>query len=141
MDKLITVRVIESFSNYSQDEVIGEVEKGEVLLAYLHEATGEYFAEDRQGREMYVGELDIHENLNLDSGFELVQIGMTVEHKKDFLFKALASMGNGSGHMSWANNCVADIEDVPDEVNVRMKQINAQIHDLQEQLRMIRDSL
>ncbi|MCR8994498.1 hypothetical protein [Brevibacillus laterosporus] len=143
MDKLITVRALESFSVYNPDEteLLGEVEKGEVLLAYLHEETGEYFAEDRQGRDIYVGELDIHENLNLDSGFKLVQIGMTVEHKKNFLFKAIASMGHGSGHMSLANNCVADIEDVPDEVKARMKQINEQIHGLQEELRMIRDSL
>ncbi|MGF9909549.1 hypothetical protein [Brevibacillus porteri] len=143
MEKLITVRALESFSvhNLDETEVLGEVDKGEVLLAYLNEAAGEYFAEDRQHREIYVGEIDILGNLDLVEDFELVQVGMTVEYKKDFLFHALASMGNASGQMSWANTCVRDIQDVPDEVKARMKQINVQIHELQEQLRTIRGSL
>ncbi|WP_236645949.1 hypothetical protein [Brevibacillus sp. VP] len=141
MDKIITVRALESFSNYSQDEVIGEVEEGEVLLAYLHEATEEYFADDRQHREVYVGEIDILGYLYLDEDFELVQIGMTVEYKKDFLFHALASMGAASGNMAWANTCVEDIEDVPEELKARMKQINEQIHGLQEELCSIRKFL
>ncbi|MGG3874694.1 hypothetical protein [Brevibacillus laterosporus] len=145
MDKIITVRALESFSVHNHDEdkteLLGEVEKGEVLLAYLHEETGEYFADDRQHREVYVGKIDILDHLYLDESFELVQIGMNVEYKKDFLFHALASMGNACGNMSWAYTCVGDIEDVPEELKARMKQINEQIHGLQEELRMIQDSL
>ena len=143
MEKLITVRALESFTVHNQDEteVLGEVEKGEVLLGYLHEESGEYFAEDRRHREIYVGERDMLGNLELDEGFEFVQLGMTIEYKKDFLFRALANMGNASGTMAWANTCVEDIQDVPDEVKARMKQINVQIQELQEQLRTIREAL
>ncbi|RFB28235.1 hypothetical protein DZB91_24315 [Brevibacillus sp. VP] len=66
---------------------------------------------------------------------------MTVEYKKDFLFHALASMGAASGNMAWANTCVEDIEDVPEELKARMKQINEQIHGLQEELCSIRKFL
>jgi len=82
MEKLITVRALESFTVHNQDdsEVLGEVAKGEVLLAYLNEAAGKYFAEDRQHREIYVGEIDSLGNLDLVEDFDLVQIGMTVEY-------------------------------------------------------------
>jgi len=66
---------------------------------------------------------------------------MTIEYKKDFLFRALANMGNASGTIAWANTCVEDIEDVPDEVKARMNRINVQIHELQEELRTIREAL
>jgi hypothetical protein len=143
MGKIITIRAREHFTVHNQDEteVIGEVAEGEVLLAYLYEESEEYFAEDSQHREIYVGELDISGNLELYEEFELVQIGMTVEYKKDFLFRALANMGGASGQMAWANTCVGDIEDVPDELKARMKQINVQIHELQEELRTIREAL
>lgn len=143
MEKLIMVRSLESFSVHYHNgtDGIGEVENGEVLLAVLHEGSGEYFARDRHGKEIYVGKIDKHDNLDLDFNFEFVQIGMTDEHKKNFLFQALASMGNASAQMSWANNSVEDIQEVPDELKVRMKQINAKIHELQDELRSIRESI
>ncbi|GIO08763.1 hypothetical protein J31TS6_47910 [Brevibacillus reuszeri] len=118
---MITVRAKESFTLYDHDEteVLGEVEANEVYLAILHEESGEYFIDDKEYREILVGEIDVYGNLKLSEDFEFVQNGMTQKFKLDFLFHALASMGNASGQMSWANTCVGDIEDISDETKAR----------------------
>lgn len=56
----------------------------------------------------------------------------------DFIFQAVAHMGNSSSLMSWANNCVEDVKVVPQDLKVEMKQINMQIHELQDRLREIK---
>ncbi|MGG1263760.1 hypothetical protein [Brevibacillus laterosporus] len=56
----------------------------------------------------------------------------------DLIFSALAYMGNASYQMAWANTCVEDIKEVPEELKNEMKQVNQTIHSLQERLREIR---
>lgn len=57
----------------------------------------------------------------------------------DELFSALAHMGVASHQMSWANTLVSDVDAVPDEVKKNMKNINNAIHELQIQIREIRE--
>lgn len=72
--KTINVRVLEDAKEFDDlDEIIAEVKKNEILEAKLHEETEEYFAEDSQGREWYVGELDVLGNLKLSYGLELIE--------------------------------------------------------------------
>lgn len=56
----------------------------------------------------------------------------------DFTFQSLAHMGNASHHMAWANTVLEDVKEVPEELKADMKQINAEIHRIQERLREIR---
>lgn len=69
---LIKVKAKDAFvlRNY-KNETVAEIEEGRVYNAKLYEPSGEYFAKDSQGREFYVGELDIEDNLKLDECFEL----------------------------------------------------------------------
>lgn len=61
--------------------------------------------------------------------------------KKEYIFSALGYIGEASCKMSWANYCIEDIEEVPEELKSEMKAINAEIHRLQDKLREIRNSL
>lgn len=143
MKTVITVRAVEGFAEYNHDntEVTGEATAGEEFVAALHSESQEYFAEDNQSREIYVGEIDSDGNLQLDECFELVQEGISPPFKANYLTAAVSYMGNASHQMAWANNCVEDVQEVPEELKARMKQINAHIHDIQEELRVIRKSL
>ncbi|WP_409177475.1 hypothetical protein [Brevibacillus fortis] len=74
MEKQIKVRAIESFEVYSLEdsELLGEIVEGEELIADLHEESKEYFAKDKEGREVYVGELDATSQLQLENCFVLI---------------------------------------------------------------------
>lgn len=74
MKKLIKVRAIEGFQMFNHDETVLEVEVDEddELEAELYEETEEYFAKDKRGREVYVGELDVSGQLQLDDCFILI---------------------------------------------------------------------
>lgn len=56
----------------------------------------------------------------------------------DYIFQALAHMGNASHHMSWANTVVAALTEVQEELKTKMKHINQSVHELQELLREIK---
>lgn len=57
--------------------------------------------------------------------------------EKDYIFQALAYMGEASSQMSWANTVLEDINEVPKELKVAMLQVNKIINDLQDKLREI----
>ena len=62
---------------------------------------------------------------------------MSKQEKRDYLFTALARMGNASSEMAWANNCVEDINEVPADLKEEMVNINRTIYKLQERLREV----
>jgi hypothetical protein len=62
-------------------------------------------------------------------------------NKDDLLFRALANMGNASNLMAWANTCIEEVTDVPEEIKAEMIGINATIHRLQEHLREVRKNI
>ncbi|MEK3776654.1 hypothetical protein MHB85_19330 [Paenibacillus sp. FSL K6-4396] len=72
--KQIKVRCTDPFQAFSGTNLLYEVKEGDELTADLYEETEEYFATDSQGREVYVGCLDMDGNLVL-SEFELVEEG------------------------------------------------------------------
>ncbi|TXR91726.1 hypothetical protein DN390_28835 [Bacillus sp. SH7-1] len=57
--------------------------------------------------------------------------------EKDYLFQALAYMGEASAQISWANTVLEDVDKVPRELKDSMIQVNQVIHDLQDKLRKI----
>ncbi|MFD0673945.1 hypothetical protein [Cohnella sp. GCM10027633] len=59
----------------------------------------------------------------------------------DFIFQALAHMGNASNHNSWANTVLEHCAEVPHELKEKIKSINSDIHLYQEELRAIRNAL
>lgn len=61
--------------------------------------------------------------------------------QNDYIYQALAHMGNATHVMSWANNCVEDVKEVPEELKSAMRMINSEIHRLQEKLREIRSAM
>lgn len=76
-DERNKIRVIATedltFYNYDMTECIAKVEADEMLEAELHEETLEYFAKDKKGREVFVGDLDMYDNLMLNAWFTLVK--------------------------------------------------------------------
>ncbi|WP_339194634.1 hypothetical protein MKY95_23270 [Paenibacillus sp. FSL P4-0176] len=72
--KQIKVRCTDPFQAFSGTNLLYEVKEGDELTADLYEETEEYFATDSQGREVYVGCLDMDGNLVLQD-FELVEEG------------------------------------------------------------------
>ena len=76
--------------------------------------------------------------LNMQPNYENIK---KIGKQEDFIFQALAHMGNASHLMSWANNCVEDVTEVSKEVKNEMKQINETIHHLQERLREIKNQV
>jgi hypothetical protein len=75
MKKNIKVRCMSEFKIYNHDEseLIAEVEEKE-YIAELYKETDEYFAKDSEGREFFVGEINIDEQLILVEDFELVEV-------------------------------------------------------------------
>jgi hypothetical protein len=66
---------------------------------------------------------------------------MSKINQDDPIFQALACMGNATEKMSWANNWLEDVTEVPKEIKVEMIGINTTIHCLQEQLREVRKAM
>ncbi|MCP1134358.1 hypothetical protein NKT34_13720 [Paenibacillus polysaccharolyticus] len=58
-----------------ENEQVAEINEGEILEAELHEESEEYYATDSNGREVYVGCLNVDGVLELDESFELVEEG------------------------------------------------------------------
>jgi hypothetical protein len=56
----------------------------------------------------------------------------------DFIFQALAHLGNASHLTSWANTVIEDVDRVPQELKIEMIQICEKIHVIQDQLRLIK---
>ncbi|WP_197260576.1 hypothetical protein [Brevibacillus laterosporus] len=52
--------------------MLGKIDEGEELIADLYEETEEYFTNDKEGREVYVGELDTSGQLQLEDCFVLI---------------------------------------------------------------------
>jgi hypothetical protein len=76
--KQIKVRCIESVQHFFGRILLCDVKEGDELTADLYEETEEYFATDSQGRELYVGCLDMDGKLVLQD-FELVEEGADTE--------------------------------------------------------------
>ncbi|AYF85064.1 hypothetical protein D7J84_28755 (plasmid) [Bacillus thuringiensis] len=53
----------------------------------------------------------------------------------DYLFQALAYMGNVSQFMSWANTVLELVEEVPEELKKEIKKVHSGIWEMQEKLR------
>lgn len=58
--------------------------------------------------------------------------------EKDYIFQALAYMGEASAQISWANTVLKDFDKAPKELKDQMIQVNQVIHDLQDKLRRIK---
>lgn len=70
--KHIKVKAIESFEVYNHNRTLSsKVDEWERFTATLDEESGEYFAQDFEGREVYVGCIDADGNLVLDESFVL----------------------------------------------------------------------
>ena len=57
--------------------------------------------------------------------------------EEDYIFQALAYMGNASNQMAWANTVLDEDESVSKRIKDEMKQINVKISELQILLRGI----
>ncbi len=55
--------------------------------------------------------------------------------QEDYMFQALAYMGNASFQMAWANTVISNDNKVSEELKLEMKQINKNIQDIQKKLR------
>ncbi|MEG7339142.1 hypothetical protein V6E27_10940 [Bacillus cereus] len=53
----------------------------------------------------------------------------------DYLFQALAYMGNASKFMSWANTVLELVEEVPEQLKQDIKKVHSGIYEMQEKLR------
>jgi hypothetical protein len=148
-DKQIMVKAKDEFVGYCQGKISCEVMEGEEFVATLHGESGEYFAKDSKGREVFVGELSIEGNLKLEEGFELIveaPFGSYAAHQPnyegfkklgkldDYVYQSLAHMGNASHHLSWGLT-VLEHTDVPKELKEEIQQAGIVIHRLQEKLR------
>lgn len=63
-----------------------------------------------------------------------------IRKNNDLIFQSLAEMGMSSKHMAWANTVIENA-DVPQELKQKMKAINQQIHDVQQELRTYKSPL
>jgi hypothetical protein len=78
--KRIKVVCDQPFRAFNQSgELVGEVGYCEEFVASLHEESEEYFALDSDGREIYVGCLNMNGSLELDENFSLVEEGADTE--------------------------------------------------------------
>ncbi|MDA1764216.1 hypothetical protein PDK32_28775 [Bacillus cereus] len=57
----------------------------------------------------------------------------------DYVFQALAYMGDASQFMSWANTVLALVDDVPEQLKRDIKKVHLGIHEMQEKLREIKN--
>ncbi|MBP1176751.1 hypothetical protein JOE49_004003 [Paenibacillus sp. PvR133] len=73
MDSKIKVKSVAEFQVFNHDKTVllCEVGVGDELLAELYEPTGEYFAEDSKGREVYIGRINQEKKLEIDENFDL----------------------------------------------------------------------
>ncbi|MDP1457496.1 hypothetical protein Q8G37_13635 [Bacillus wiedmannii] len=55
--------------------------------------------------------------------------------ENDYVFQALAYMGNASQFMSWANTVLELVEEVPEELKEEIKKVHSSIWETQEKLR------
>ncbi|MDZ4533932.1 hypothetical protein ORM92_22860 [Bacillus cereus] len=55
--------------------------------------------------------------------------------ENDYVFQALAYMGNASQFMSWANTVLELVEEVPEELKEEIKKVHSGIWRMQEKLR------
>jgi len=53
----------------------------------------------------------------------------------DYVFQALAYMGDASSKMSWANTVLELVEEVPEQLKRDIKKVHSGIYDMQEKLR------
>lgn len=53
----------------------------------------------------------------------------------DYVFQALAYMGDASQFMSWANTVLALVDDVPEQLKRDIKKVHLGIHEMLEKLR------
>lgn len=72
--KQIKVKAIEEFEVYNHDQsiLLNRVYEGEEFEATFDEECGEYHSNDSEGRELYIGTIDINGNLELDESFVLL---------------------------------------------------------------------
>jgi len=67
------VECMESFAGWVTEEGISnKVTKGEKLKAVLLKATGEYYAIDSKGEEIYIGEYELDGSLCIDKKFKVL---------------------------------------------------------------------
>ncbi|MED3026174.1 MULTISPECIES: hypothetical protein [Bacillus cereus group] len=59
--------------------------------------------------------------------------------ENDYVFQALAYMGNASQFMSWANTVLELVEEVPEELKEEIKKVHSGIWETQEKLREIKN--
>ncbi|HDR5271802.1 hypothetical protein E8M24_08465 [Bacillus thuringiensis] len=59
--------------------------------------------------------------------------------ENDYVFQALAYMGNASQFMSWANTVLELVEEVPEELKEEIKKVHSGIWEMQEKLREIKN--
>ncbi|MGE6717867.1 hypothetical protein ACQKGD_10885 [Peribacillus frigoritolerans] len=55
----------------------------------------------------------------------------------DYLFQALAHLGNGSHKLSIATTVMSELDEVPEDLKTELKGIQQQLHDFQDKLRNI----
>lgn len=55
--------------------------------------------------------------------------------EEDYVFQALAYMGNASQFMSWANTVLELVEEVPEQLKQDIKKVHSGIWEMQEKLR------
>lgn len=77
MKDCIKVKCIMGYKQFRNDEdktLLAVVEEGKIYKANLYELTGEYFANDSEGREFLVAELNANDELILNPEFELTNL-------------------------------------------------------------------
>ncbi|USP56392.1 hypothetical protein J2N67_006641 (plasmid) [Bacillus thuringiensis] len=57
--------------------------------------------------------------------------------EEDYVFQALAYMGNASHFMSWTNTVLELVEEVPEELKEEIKRVHSSIWVMQERLRSL----
>lgn len=57
--------------------------------------------------------------------------------ENDYVFQALAYMGDASHFMSWANTVLEHVEEVPEELKEEIKKVHSGIWEMQERLRAV----
>lgn len=155
-DQQIKVMAIDGFTEYHKENISCEVMEGEEFIAVLNEESGEYFAVDSKGREVFVAELNAEGKLELDECFELIEdapFGSYAAHQPgyenlkhlgkldDYIYQSLVHMQNASHQLSWGLT-VLDHADIPadlrEEIRLTVVKTSSALSDLQEKLRSLR---
>ncbi|MGG3307340.1 hypothetical protein ABER23_07925 [Paenibacillus lautus] len=76
-NKQIKVKAIEGFEVYNHDQsnLLNRVCEGEEFEATFDEVSGEYYSNDSEGREVYIGTFNTGGHLELDESFVLIGTG------------------------------------------------------------------